>query len=177
MTDCTRGQVDYLSVGSVGYVYYCVLDTVEVTYDNVSDKYNVSLPFKVMIKNVSGTTPVSISGEYARVFSRVYEFDLTIPRDAWQGLYTSGGDNYYFLNILYIYVNISYRDGKGQALVFIVVTISIDGVNLTNPYTSSNYTFTFWTNSDLELFYSAYENPVDPNTLLEKTSFTSLYKN
>ncbi len=171
---CRSGEVAVLRQGDVLYTYLCTVDRIEINSGVESSGrpgYESARNVTAIGVVVNGTRNYTISffsGDYARVYSRVFSFEAIVPETAKQGLVRAFEDNsdeyYLILNIPYIYFNVQYRKGIGNASLIIRIVFSINDENLTDPYVIEYYT-----NSNTKAFFSPLESPLLKRFIEEKT--------
>jgi len=171
---CDHGSISMLKQGSVTYIYMCMLDKIEVNPE-------VEIRGKQGYKSVRNITPIGVvstetgnytvpffSGDYVKIYSKFFSFEIDIPEDAEQGLiraFEDGDEVYYLiLNIPYIYFKAKYIEGIGNASLIIRVVFNINGVNLTDPFIMEYYL-----DSNTEAFLSLLESPKSRSFIEEKS--------
>ena len=125
------------------------------------------LPIGIVESETGNHTVSFFSGNYVKVYSKVFSLEVVIPEDAKQGLikaFESDGEDYYLIsNIPYIYFKARYIDGLGNASLIIRMVFSINDVNLTYPLIIEYYL-----NTNVEAFLSPIETPIPRSFIEEK---------
>ena len=161
---CDYGKVSLIKQDNVLYVYLGVLDKIKISPDiemNRRCKYKPmrnETPIGIIVNETGSYSIPFFSGDYVKVYSKVYSFETIIPENTRQGLIKAFKDNhdeyYLILNIPYIYFKARYREGVGNASLIIRMVFNINGVNLSNPFIVEYYL-----NTDTKVFLSPMESP------------------
>ncbi len=151
---CLKGIDITIVAGSVKYMSVCETDTIRFSYTNGLLKVNIGNKTQTLMLTSSKNRRV-------KIHSLVYTLQVMLPENARQGVYVVN-DTYYILNIPYIYFNVKYLTGIGNATVTIKITFNVNGVNISNPYVIE-----YETNSNLETLFSPWEYGLGRETLTQ----------
>ncbi len=164
---CNEGEISSINSNGVVYMYLCKIYRLLINASipgnaTFSSARNLSF-IGVVINETGNYTMLNQSfSSYRRVWAGIFNLSINVPSYARQGLVPVGNGYYSIANIPYIFFNISYLKGLGNASLIIRVTFSINDRNLSSPYIIEYYV-----NSNDRQFISPIEYPIPRDSLEE----------